>query len=30
MQPERQGGTLVPESVVAEAVKNGWPADLLT
>jgi hypothetical protein len=30
MLPERQGDARVPESVVAEAVRNGWPADLLT
>jgi len=29
-QPERQGAARVPESVVAEAVRNGWPADLLS
>jgi hypothetical protein len=30
MRPERQGDARVSESVVAEAVRNGWPADLLT
>jgi hypothetical protein len=30
IRPERQGDTRVPESVVVEAVRNGWPADLLT
>jgi hypothetical protein len=30
MRPERQGDVRVPESVVAEAVRNGWPAALLT
>jgi len=28
--PERQCDARVPESIVAEAVKNGWPADLFT
>jgi hypothetical protein len=28
--PERQSDARMPESVVAEAVKNGWPADLFT
>jgi hypothetical protein len=30
MRPEGQGDARVPESVVAEAIRNGWPADLLT
>lgn len=30
VQPERQGDARVTESIVAEAVRNGWPADLLT
>jgi hypothetical protein len=30
MRPERQGNARVPESVVAEAVRNGWSADLFT
>jgi hypothetical protein len=29
IRPERQGDARVPESVVTEAVRNGWPADLL-
>jgi hypothetical protein len=27
---ERQGEIRVPESVIVEAVKNGWPAELFT
>jgi hypothetical protein len=29
-ETERQCDVRVPESIVAEAVKNGWPADLFT
>jgi hypothetical protein len=28
--PERQSEARVPESVIVEAVKNGWPAELFT
>ena len=29
-RPEPQCDARVPESIVAEAVRNGWPADLFT